>query len=132
MECSITVMLSLCAMTVAEKVTYQTLLLVAVYMSSCARLTSSMDLLFHFGLVQRCLSVLDLLSYLHSRRTSLIAAVSCVLRIFTSFCYNFVYLICQLLPHPSVEPIAFGLKLHSRLRDLELQNRGVVLLLVLS
>jgi len=46
-------------------------------MSSCVKLISSMDLSYHCGLVQNCLSVLVQQSSLQSRRMSLIVAVSC-------------------------------------------------------
>ena len=46
-------------------------------MSSCVKLISSMDLSYHCGLVQNCLSVLVQQSSLQSRQMSLIVAVSC-------------------------------------------------------
>jgi len=70
------VLSSLCAMTVADKATYQTLLPVAVFTSSCARLTSSMGRLSLYGLVRKCTWVSAQPSCLQSRQTSLIAAVS--------------------------------------------------------
>jgi len=66
--------ISLC--TIADKATSLISLHLAVCMSSWRKHTSSMDLLYRCGSVQKCVSVLDQRNCLQSRQTSLIVAVS--------------------------------------------------------
>jgi len=55
-------------------------------MSSCVKLTSSMDLSYHCGLGQNCLSVSVQQSCLQSRHMSLIVAVSCTRKLICVIC----------------------------------------------